>query len=209
MDCNTFLSECLLGIDFEESTRTAPVTHLMSFDRATCSHGNNIHPFRYGQPFLDTIFNALNSDSRGISAAQIRFLPTDTLKEPRAFFHIQWLISHRCINRIVGDEKYPPHVLRQWLDTSGRLLESQALIQLLEKPYSKDSERTGYKDVNLRTERWDSIEEYFAESDWAELVNNTHRAGLSIARDSLEREIRDDLSVDCLSMGVIILAPLA
>lgn len=207
MDCNTFISKCLLGIDFKESTRTAPVTHLMSFDRALCSHGNNIHPFRYGQPFLDTIYNALNTDSRGISAAHIRFLQTDKLKEPIAYFHIEWLISHKCINRIIGDETYPPHVLRQWLDASGRLIESQPLIRMLEKPYSKAKAGTVYKDVNLRTERWGSVEEYFPESDWAELVNNAHREGLSIVRDSLERETRDELSVDCLTMGVVILAP--
>ena len=205
MDCKTFITKCLLGIDFDLSTHRSPVTHLMSFDRDVCSHGNNIHPFRYGQPFLDTIYNALSSDSRGISSAQVRFLNSSGIKEPVAFFNIEWFVSHRSDNQIVSDESYPPHIIRQWLTSTGDVVRSENTINLLDKPYSKTDE-LGYKDVNLRTERWEGVEEYFPERDWADLVNSIYKKGYEHTIETLDSNLKESLSIDCLSFSVVIVA---
>jgi len=205
MDHKTFVAKCLLGVDFENSSRESPVTHLMSFDRAVCSDGNNVHPFRFGQPFVNTMYDTLASDSRGISSAQIRFLNGKRLKEPKACFKIEWLISHIGSNKIAADEIYPPHIILQWLKPSGDVLDNVNIINILEKPYSKTDE-FGYKDVNLRTERWENVEEYFPEEDWRELVNHIHLKGYEQANSSLVGDAKEVLSIECLSFSVIILA---
>ncbi|MDA7686499.1 protein DpdE [Pseudomonadales bacterium] len=205
MDIKTFVSSCLLGIDYQHSTAKAPVTHLMSFDRDICAHGNNIHPFRYGQPFLDVIYHALNTDSRGISSAQVRFINSSAIKEPVAFFNLEWLLSHEGDNQVSSDELYPPKIIRQWLSSSGNLVESEGTINLLEKPYSKNG-GAGYKDVNLRTERWASIEEYFPEGDWAGLVENIYRKSVQNVELSIDEDMKGLIQMDCLSYSVVIIA---
>lgn len=205
MDCNTFISNCLLGIDFENSTSKAPVTHLMSFDRSICCQGNNIHPFRYGQPFLKTIYDSLNNDSRGICAAQVRVLNSGNPQDPVACFKLEWFLSVSCDNQIGGDEIYAPNIIKQWLNPSGALIEAQALINLLEKPYSKTGEY-GYKDVNLRPERWEHIEEYFPKSSWEDLVNSIYQRGYKRVTDGLDRSERDLVSVNCIAFSVIIIS---
>jgi ATP-dependent helicase HepA len=205
MDSKTFISKCLLGIDFDSSTPRAPVTHLMSFDRQVCSQGSNTQPFRYGQPFLDTIYDALNTDSRGISAAQIRYLNASKIKEPVAFFNIEWFVSHKSNNQIASDETYPPHIIRQWLTSAGALVKAENIVSLLEKPYNPKGDK-GYTDVNLRSERWEWVEEYFPQRHWAELVNSTYQRGYEQAIETLDSNIQESLSIDCLSFSVVIVA---
>jgi len=202
LDCNTFIEKCLLGIDFENSTGESPVTHLMSFDRGVCSHGNNIQPFRYGQPFLDTIYDALENDSRGISAAHVRFLNKGKMAAT-SFFCIEWLVVHQGENQVVDDELFSPRVIRQWLTPEGKLVSNEKTIAFLDKPYNKSGE-FGYKDVNLRTERWVSIEEEFPENEWEALVNSVYQSGREKVNEVLNDNLQFELSIDCISFSVII-----
>ncbi len=205
MDSMTFITKCLLGIDFKSSSANAPVTHLMSFDRAVCSRGNDIHPFRYGQPFLNTIYDALSTDSRGISAAQVRYLKSNNVIEPMPCFKIDWLISHNNSNHVIGDEIYPPNIVTQWLDQHGEPIQKKVLIDLLTRPYNK-MDGGVYKDVNLRSERWPAIEENFPEKEWSKLVNTVYESGFRHILKSIDTDLIPSLNANCLAYSVTIIA---
>ena len=205
MDSATFTTKCLLGVDFINTTASAPVTHLMSFDRAICSQGNNVQPFRYGQPFLNTIYDALRTDGRGISAAQVRYIRSKNPIEPIPCFKIEWLISHKNSNQVIGDEIYPPTMVTQWLDQQGEPIQKQAIIDLLTRAYNKD-DGGRHKDVNLRSERWAAIEENFPENEWSELVNTVYESGARQVSESIDSDLVSSLNTDCLAYSVIIIA---
>ena len=47
----------------------------MSAERIPAIDGTTVYPLRYGQPFVDTIWQLLNQDARGSSMAVLRVLP--------------------------------------------------------------------------------------------------------------------------------------
>lgn len=216
MDVKSFISQCVLGLDFENSSYESPVTGLMSFDRGICSQGKKISPFRYGQPFIETIFNSLKTDSRGICSARVRNLPNVKLSKPIAGFKLEWLVSHlkskeSHTQQKVYDEIYQPHLVNHWFFSSGKLIENQSIVDLLEKeyePYDKTSCEQ-YQDINLRAERWPSIEDDFPEEHWPELVDNIYKESMIKISGDVTAQFKGQLGFDCMSMSVVILSNLS
>ncbi|WP_068546526.1 protein DpdE [Thalassotalea crassostreae] len=210
MDINTFISDCIFGLDFENSTYKSPMTELMSFDRTICSQGQKIYPFRYGQPFIEAIYKTLLNDRRGICSARIRILQNTKLPQPVAGFKLEWLVTHQeskttSTNQKKFDEVFPPKIDTQWYFSSGTEIDNPNIINLLEKPYESHGETKSamYKDVNLRSERWSFIEEHFPEESWADTVNKVYEnSATNLKSNYLEN---DSLSFECLSMSVVIL----
>lgn len=210
MDVNTFVTDCMLGLDFENSTYKTPMTELMSFDRTICSQGQKIYPFRYGQPFIEAINKTLSSDYRGICSARVRVLQNTNLPQPVAGFKLEWLVTHQIskntsTNQKQFDEIFPPKVVRQWYFSSGIEIDNPKIINLLDKPYEQHDKTkcTEYKDINLRSDRWSFVEEYFPAHSWFETVDNVYKkASFKLLNNYTEA---DSLSFECLSMSVVIL----
>lgn len=90
VDVGTFIDNCLLGLDFSEGY--PPSTALMSLSRTEAGNHKHVYPLRYGQPFAETVWQLMQSDPRGASMALLRVLsPAVALKQPRTWFHFQWL----------------------------------------------------------------------------------------------------------------------
>ncbi len=49
------------------------------------SDQGNVYPFRYGQPFIDAIFNLLKQDARGATSAILRIFNNFKLPCPQIF----------------------------------------------------------------------------------------------------------------------------
>lgn len=213
MDIERFIANCIIGLDFDKSNYKSPVTGLMSFDRTCCSQGHKVYPFRYGQPFIDSIYKAMATDTRGISSAKVRLLSHVKLQQPIAGFKIEWLVSHKkskdsATQQKIYDEVFPPTIKKVWYFSSGKKIEEQNIINLLERdyePYDK-SKCEQYKDINLRSDRWAAIEEYFPAEYWPELVETVYQKSLFELRDDIIEEKKTDLAFDCLSMSVVILS---
>ncbi len=203
IDVTEFLNQCITGIDMEKSDFSNPVTALMSPDREIASHGQQVYPMRFGQPFIDTIFKSLQSDPRGVCSASIRCVRNLGFKEPKAYFNFHWLVSGLTGNvthreQRVADEVFAPKVLDHWVDQAGKLVTNELVLTLLNADYKKDNEQTlsnglAYQDINLRTERWSILEVEFPAENWPSLVNNMAKCSLDYVDEYL---IESDITVN-------------
>ena len=167
VDVHSFISTCLLGLDFNGGY--PPVTMAMSAFRTEVSDGHGLYPLRYGQPFLDTIWNLLQSDARGISMAFLRVVPGNQFSEPELFFRFSWLVTaheHGAdrVEQRRADEHFPPVVETFWLRQDGQPL-GVGTSDLLDAPY-----KSGRTDLNLRSSLWHRLEDFLPADQWQRTV---------------------------------------
>lgn len=140
VDVQTFIDNCLLGLDFSEGY--PPSTAIMTLSRTQASLHKNTYPLRYGQPFVDTVWQLMQSDPRGTTMAILRMMKTIKLPSPQFYFHFQWLSSasldgdNKLVAQRQGDERFAPRLETFWLDANGREVDEK-IIAVLEKPYDK------------------------------------------------------------------------
>jgi ATP-dependent helicase HepA len=191
IDVRSFIQRCVTGIDRNESDWSAPVTALMSPDRQLVAHGRQVYPMRFGQPFVDTIYELSRQDSRGTCSAWLRASTCNEITEPTIFFGFTWLIDgcfsqSTPLERRNADEAFAPRIFRQWLDAKGEHVVQEWTLDLLTAPYGQEPKRTKrnvtYRDVRVRHDTWETLEHYFAKSDWPSLIRRTHDASLMAAK---------------------------
>lgn len=213
VDLKSFLQTCLTGIDFDNGY--PPSTQPMSASRSEVADKHGVFPFRYGQPFVDSIWHLMQEDSRGVASAFLRIFDKLRSPEPRIFFKLNWLVtatnpSDDLLHQRRGDEKYPPKIISQWLGEDGQPV-SEQLQAILERPYESDGRGDGYQDLNLRANVWCEIEELIPAEDWKTTVLSVEQAGLEqVAREIEKTEgAREcELSVRLVSVLSIVLCSL-
>lgn len=213
VDLKSFLNTCLTGIDFDNGY--PPSTQPMSASRSEVADKHGVFPFRYGQPFVDSIWQLMQEDSRGIASAFLRIFDKLPSPEPRIFFKLNWLVtatssSDDLLHQRRGDEIYPPKIISQWLGEDGQPV-SEQLKAILERPYESESRGDGYQDLNMRANVWHEIEELIPAEDWKTTVFSVEQAGLE--RVVREIEITDgrmasEMSVQLVSVLSIVLCSL-
>lgn len=200
VDVHSFLSTCLLGIDPEGGY--PPVTMGMSASRTEVSDGRGLYPLRYGQPFVDTIWDLLESDARGTSMAFLRILYGKSSEEPELYFRFSWLLtahkhSASRIEQRIADEKFPPIIENLWFQQDGRLFEGDT--SYLDKPYEKED-----GDLNLRDSVWYKLKDWFPPDQWQKTVLSVAELSRHICLEK-HPEINLDLFPRLLSCKAIIL----
>lgn len=176
VDVRTFIDNCFIGIDHDNGY--PPTTHLMSPSRSLTVGNSNIYPFRYGQPFVDSIWKLLMSDSRGSCSAILRPLNINTnLPEPRKFFKFDWLLSADKNNvsfarQRKGDELMPPKLDSFWLNEQGTIVTDQKVINFLNRPYDDNV------DKNIRVSDWPQLNSIFPEDQWKSSVLNAEKVAM-------------------------------
>ncbi|MEB6379688.1 SNF2-related protein [Leclercia adecarboxylata] len=186
VDFKTFLTTCMLSFDKEGGN--PPSTHLMSAERIPAIDGTTIYPLRYGQPFVDAIWQLLNQDARGSSVAMLRMINAE-LNEPRYFFQMSWLITgcdplspYSTLRQC--DELEPPRIVEEWVAADGSQVTNPQLLGMLNSEYSKTPSATkSYVDLNLRSTRWQEIEELISADAWKEQVEQVYDKALQKQRD--------------------------
>ncbi len=173
VDAHSFLSTCLLGMDLEGGY--PPVTMAMSASRTEVSNGKGLYPLRYGQPFVDTIWDLLETDARGTVMAILRKVEEKNLEEPELYLRFSWLVcAHEYggtrVEQRIADEQFPPLVETFWHRQDGRPFESD--IEFLNKPYD-----SRLRDLNLRGSVWEQLKDWFPPDQWQRTV-------LSVAEQS-------------------------
>lgn len=208
VDVKTFIANCFIGIDPQSGN--PPATALMSFSRGRIAEESPIYPFRYGQPFVDSIYNLIKNDSRGATSAILRVITNSQMKEPQMFFRLTWLATTTDLNcnraeQISGDEFASPVILSHWIAQDSSLVTSDSILRPLEIPYTKN--HSAFQDVNLRSNVWSELETFLPAKEWQEMV-------LAIASKSREQVEFDyqktsDLSpsthFNLLSMNAVVL----
>ncbi|EIV2283830.1 MULTISPECIES: protein DpdE [Klebsiella] len=173
VDVKTFVDNCLMGLDFSEGY--PPSTAMMSLSRTEASSHKLVYPLRYGQPFVETVWQLMQADPRGATMALLRVLTSLPLKQPRTYFHFQWLTEaqHDGEDSLTaqrsGDERFSPVVNQFWLDDSGNRAEPQIVVSLLDKPYDEDG-NVLFQDINLREEVWTQMPDWFEPFNWKATV---------------------------------------
>lgn len=185
VDVQTFVSNCLTGIDPESGN--PPATAPMSVSRAQVAGQSGVYPFRYGQPFVDSIYNLITVDSRGATSAFLRVLKKSDLREPKIFFRLTWLVTATKLGsgrleQLRGDELMLPSVLSHWLAQDGSLVVSENTLKSMEWPYNKPN--PAFQDINLRNNVWPELESFLPAAEWKQMV-------LTIASKSRERILTD------------------
>jgi len=213
VDVKSFLKNCITGIDFGMSL-AAPVTSLMSFDRQVVSHGNAVYPFRYGQPFVDTIFGMLNEDTRGITTVLIRYVDGLTMDRPKVFFSFTWLVAgcDRFANPLeqrLADEQLSPQLVTDWMDQSGNAVNPE-IMKLITSPYSKKpyaQPGLKYRDKNVKPDIWSLLEEYLPQAEWPRLVeklNDVSHDNVLTNVTSLDPAAKSHLDLTAASVVVVV-----
>ncbi|MNP33360.1 hypothetical protein D3C76_1265950 [compost metagenome] len=145
----------------------------MSFSRQQVSAKTGVYPFRYGQPFVDSIYQLAAGDSRGATSAFLRVLKKSNLIAPKIFFRLNWLVAATRLGasrleQLRGDEMMPPSVRSHWLAEDGSLVVSESMLRSLEWPYDKSS--PGFQDINLRSDVWPELESLLPAEHWKRMV---------------------------------------
>ncbi|GAA5213738.1 hypothetical protein GCM10025776_03500 [Corallincola platygyrae] len=182
VDVRSFIDTCLLGLDFDNGY--PPSTEPMSFSRSQASEQVGVYPFRYGQPFVDTVWQLMQADPRGTTSALLRVIPSADLREPKMFFQFYYLTTAQpkasgaaagnpFIAQRRADELICPQVDSVWLTEAGRPLDpcqdgDTELVDLLEKPYNKNG--LAYQDVNLRSNVWTQLSAWLPAEPWRQTV---------------------------------------
>ncbi len=213
VDLKSFLNTCLTGIDFDNGY--PPSTQPMSASRSEVADKHGVFPFRYGQPFVDSIWQLMQEDSRGIASAFLRIFDKLPSPEPRIFFKLNWLVtatssSDDLLHQRRGDESYPPKIISQWLGEDGQPV-SEQLQAILERPYESEGRGDGYQDLNMRANVWHEIEELIPAEDWKTTVFSVEQAGLErVVREIeiTEGRMVSEMSVQLVSVLSIVLCSL-
>ncbi|EKJ3295501.1 DEAD/DEAH box helicase family protein [Escherichia coli] len=202
VDIQTFIDNCLLGLDFSEGY--PPSTAIMTLSRSQASVHKNTYPFRYGQPFVDTVWQLMQSDPRGTTMAILRMMKTIKLPSPQFYFHFQWISMANLVgdNKLVaqrqGDERFTPRLETFWLDANGRDVDEK-IIALLERQYDKKGNAL-YEDMNLRTDVWPQMTRWFDPEAWKTTVLElTEKAK---QRQQIRYPSSDELPIRHQLMGV-------
>lgn len=188
LDIKNFLTHCLLGIDYDNP----PWTYLMSPSRQFISSDQgNIYPLRYGQPFVDSIFNLLKQDARGASCAILRVFKKITLPDPQVFFRSTWLIEGSNQNAVSADEQYSPHVVSIWIDMEGSVItDADKFHQLLVLPYKHQSGVKIYEEINLRAEIWSVLQQKMDLSQWSNWIDRSVKKAENILKNQIQAEVQ-------------------
>ena len=179
VDVRSFIASCVTGVDKGESDWSSPVTSLMSPDRELVTHGRQVYPLRFGQPFVDTIYDLSRVDPRGITCAWLRAVESQRITAPQIFFSLSWIVDG-CPNgsarrdQRLADERLKPMFVSHWLAETGDVVEASWLMDLLASQFStsqaRSKEGVNYKDVRIRHDTWASLEEFFPKANWADMV---------------------------------------
>ncbi|WP_297510622.1 hypothetical protein, partial [Flavobacterium sp.] len=165
VDVRTFISKCLNGIDMG-ANHTAS-TSQMTVSRSNTYGSQEVFPFRFGQPFIDSIWDLMQTDSRGSSSAYLRMFKDRSFPELRQCFRLDWLISScgpGCtdIEKRIGDEKLTPYILTQWLEEDGRPVDTE-FQKMLELPYESNN---GFVDKSLKPDLWKALNKILPPESW-------------------------------------------
>ncbi len=176
LNVDEFLKHCILGMDFDSSQRN-PSTKPMTPDRQITSR-TGAYPLRFGQPFLDTVFNFTLATPIGLSSAVIRKISLK-LGEPKTFINLNWLCtleSESSVDQRDLDVIFPPELKSEWINARGDVEDNQAIIELLQKPikFKQHGPNDSYQDfeisVSAEQDVWELINQFIGPDEWRETV---------------------------------------
>ena len=217
VDVESFIDKCLTGIDRELSDYSKQVTALMSADRMIASHGNQVYPLRFGQPFVDTVYNLSREDTRGTCSAWLRQINKPLVSDATLYFHIVGFTSASTKGSSarelrLADSIYLPEIIELFVDEVGKRVQDLAVLDALKSPYNKSKSTTGngvtYIDMRIDHEIWPKLEPYYPQAEWVDLVGNVETISRRLldecVNEKLEQSVSLNIQIESVSAIILI-----
>ncbi|WP_229797111.1 protein DpdE [Alishewanella tabrizica] len=180
LNIDDFLHHCILGMDFNSGLRN-PSTKPMTPDREVTAK-TGAYPLRYGQPFIDTIYNFTHASTLGLASSVIRQIQIK-LGKPKTFLKLNWLVSCESSEGSVVeqrnlDSEFEPRLKTEWIDDCGKIVENEAILNLLEKPVRaiNGENDNGYRDfevlVTAEKDLWELFDSFCPKDEWCSVIEN-------------------------------------
>jgi len=215
INVSSFVAHCITGIDFENSNHRTPVTAEMTHDRMLTAGGGNIYPLRFGQPFLNTIFDWTHSDPRGITSAMLRRIDHKLGKRPLLFLHCSWAIDSE-LSRTGESESLEversgsPIHLGHWLDEEGEVVTKPGILTLLRVPYNKKGlipiasakNDISYRDLRIDADTWPVIEKFIPATRWAPLITRLETRSRELIIEQCDKDLPVSANREYIPIGV-------
>lgn len=204
LNVDEFISHCILGMDFDSGLQNPSTKPMSAFRDQSAKTGS--YPFRYGQPFVDTVYEFSKQTTLGISNAIIREMSKPltsalvtklnvTFDEPKTLFKLSWVctLENDCYTRVGqrnNDRKFQPLIIDTWVDELGNEVNDKVFLNILAMPYGKSlaGNKNLYQDhnvsVNAEKDVWDAVDSFLTKDEWRDLV-------LSVASDCKEKIYSD------------------
>lgn len=174
LNVDEFISHCILGMDFDSGMRNPSTKRMTPLRDTTSSTG--AYPLRYGQPFIDTIYEFSKKSPLGLASSIIRQTELKLLK-PKSFIKLDWMVSLEvsASNRVSQrnlDRKLPPYLISEWVDEQGQPVRNTTILNLLDAPIIFSNKSDGQKYVDhqvLNTndiDTWEWVDSFFPQEDW-------------------------------------------
>lgn len=183
--------------------------HRGTFVRTVATKRDDVHLYRYGDPFIDSVSDFLTNDDRGRAFGMWRWLPTWSRTEtvvyrfdyaieanplevpssddPRS--KLAALPVDQGLDRLYlarrADGIFPPLIVTVWMDSKGKELTSKAHLQALGAPYAKPGVEAG-GDYALNRTRIEHAYEIVPQETWAAAWRRSEKAAQKLVRGSAE-----------------------
>lgn len=183
--------------------------HRGTFSRPVATRRRDVHLYRYGDPFIDSVSDFLTNDDRGRAFGMWRWLPTwsraetvvyrfdyaieanplevPSTDDPRsqlAAIPMQQGLDKLSLARR-SDGMFPPLIVTVWIDSAGRELTSKAHLDALDAPYCKPGAEPG-GDYALNRTRIEHAYELLPQETWASAWRASEKAAQKLIRGSGE-----------------------
>lgn len=207
-----FMTQCadaldlVLGSRGGRTVRTIPYTFRRRTALSHAARANGVGLLRYGDPLISGLSALTEADDRGRSFAMWRFVP-DHIGDPLAEFYFRFdfileadiapamgvlaayhrdTSAARAAVRRRGDMALAPFYRSIWLDRELNLVDDEALLARLGRPYSVKPDRSGALDLNLNSRRWQRLLQLQLPelAYWRELCGKAR----SVAEDALRAD---------------------
>ena len=200
LNVDEFISHCILGMDFDSGLQNPSTKPMSAFRDQSAKTGS--YPFRYGQPFVDTVYEFSKQTTLGISNAIIREMSKPltsalvnklnvTFDGPTTLFKLSWVCtlendSYTRVGQRNNDRKFQPMIIDTWVDELGNEVNDKVFLNILAMPYGKSlaGNKNLYQDhnvsVNSEKDVWDAVDTFLTKDEWRNLV-------LSVASDCKEK----------------------
>ena len=162
---------CELGLDPLSRDFYGELTTLLSSRRDVVSIGKGIHPLRYGQPFVEGIYDYSMENLRGSSAFWIRSIQVEHAITG-LYFHCSWLLEDQ--NGI--------EINSRWFDKAGIVIREDATLTQLKLTDFWDKKEKAQTDHAFPPELWPSLEKQLDVS-WNEIVTKVERSVHKLATE--------------------------
>lgn len=231
----TFLASCSPAIDTSVQARLtrAVKTYPVTYRRRTAlsREGRTAHArlLRYGEPFIEGMWDLSQTDDRGRSTALWRYFPEHQGEGAvDVFFRFDFIVepdlagacavlsaadrfstAGRAAIARRGDMALPPFFQTIWLDQESDEVTHEALLNKLNLPYRPTATGQGGRDFNLNPKRWGKLGQLRLPqmTDWPAMCGRARKHAELILRkspaflESLDNARRRAVAVDHGRLG--------